>query len=162
MPDPADQPRLAPHDPAAARQSWSAWTARAIGLLEHVQDIITVAVGVVLLGLAVVLLVSGVADFVDGSTGPVSAGVPILLDHTLLVLIIVEIVYTVVLSLRAHQLVAQPFIIIGLIAVVRRILFVLTPGNTGGLSNSELALLIAMVAVFVAAQIALGYFRRDE
>ena len=132
-----------------------------IRLLERVQDLVTVAVGVVLLALAVVLLVSGVADFADGSTGPVSKGAPILLDHALLVLIIVEIVYTVLLSLRAHQLVAQPFIIIGLIAVIRRILFVLTPGN-GGLSNSELALLIAMVAVFVGAQIAVGYFNRGD
>ncbi len=139
-----------------------AWTARAIVLLEHVQDVVTVAVGVVLLGLAVVLLVSGVADFVDGSTGPVSSGVPVLLDRALLVLIIVEIVYTVMLSLRAHQLVVQPFIIIGLIAVIRRILSGLTPGSKAVLPNTELALLIAMVAVFVAAHIALSYFDRDD
>jgi uncharacterized membrane protein (DUF373 family) len=139
----------------------SAWTARSIRLLERVQDLVTVAVGVVLLGVAIVLLVSGVADFVDGSTGPVSKGVPVLLDHVLLVLIIVEIVYTVVLTLRSHQLVAQPFIIIGLIAVIRRILFVLTPRN-GGPGNTELALLIAMVAVFVTAQIAIGYFSRND
>lgn len=147
--------------PAPDRGPVPAWSARSIRLLEQVQDLVTLAVGVVLLGLAVVLLVSGVADFVDGSTGPVSKGVPVLLDHVLLVLIIVEIVHTVVLTLRTHRLVAQPFIIIGLIAVIRRILFVLTPGN-GGLSNSELALLIAMVAVFVAAQIAVGYFSRNE
>jgi hypothetical protein len=54
-----------------------------------------------------------------------------------------------VLSLRAHRLVAQPFIVVGLIAVVRRILFVLTPGSTT-VSTPELALLIAMVAVFIA------------
>ncbi len=162
MPDPADQPRPAAPEPAPLRRPGPAWTARAIGLLEHVQDVVTVAVGVVLLGLAVVLLVSGVADFVDGSTGPVSAGVPVLLDRALLVLIIVEIVYTVVLSLRAHKLVAQPFLIIGLIAVIRRILSVLTPGSGVSPPPSELALLVAMVAVFVAAQIALGYFGRND
>jgi hypothetical protein len=44
------------------------------------------------------------------SAGPVSAAAPILLDRVLLILITVEIVYTAVLSLRAHRLVAQPFI----------------------------------------------------
>ena len=68
----------------------------------------------------------------------------------LLVLILVEIVHTVVLSLRAHRLVAQPFIVVGLIAVIRRILFVLTPGSHITASTLELALLIGMVAVFVA------------
>lgn len=162
MPDHDDETHTDQHDPAAAVRPLPPWTNRAISLLERVQEVVTVAVGVVLLALAIVLLVSGVTDFVDGSTGQVSAGVPILLDHVLLVLIMVEIVYTVVLSLRAHQLVAEPFLIIGLIAVIRRILFVLTPGNTGGLTNSEIALLIGMVAVFVAAQIALRYFRRDN
>ena len=101
------------------------------------QDWVTVAVGVVLIALAAVLLIAGIIDFLDGSSGPISAGAPILLDRVLLVLILVEIVYTVVLSLRAHRLVAQPFIVVGLIAVVRRILFVLTPGSTT-VSTSEL------------------------
>lgn len=111
---------------------------RSIWVLEHVQDWVTVAVGIVLIVLAAVLLIAGIVDFVDGSTGPISAGAPILLDRVLLVLILVEIVYTVVLSLRAHRLVAQPFIVVGLIAVVRRILFVLTPGSTATVSTSEL------------------------
>jgi uncharacterized membrane protein (DUF373 family) len=106
------------------------------GVLEHVQDWVTVAVGVVLIALAAVLLIAGIVDFLDGSSGPISAGAPILLDRVLLVLILVEIVYTVVLSLRAHRLVAQPFIVVGLIAVVRRILFVLTPGTTTTVSSS--------------------------
>lgn len=80
----------------------------------------------------------------------------------LLVLILVEIVHTVVLSLRAHRLVAQPFIVVGLIAVIRRILLVLTPGSGPSLSTSELALLIAMVAVFVAGLIVVSRFERSE
>ena len=101
------------------------------------------------------------ADFLDGSSGPISAGAPILLNRVLLVLILVEIVYTVVLSLRAHRLVAQPFIVVGLIAVVRRILFVLTPGSTS-VSTSELALLIAMVAVFIAGLVVVSRFEKGD
>jgi uncharacterized membrane protein (DUF373 family) len=134
---------------------------RSIWVLEHVQDWVTVAVGVVLIALAVVLLISGIVDFLDGSSGPISAGAPILLDRLLLVLILVEIVYTVVLSLRAHRLAAQPFIVIGLIAVVRRILSVLTPGSSA-VSTSELALLIAMVAVFIAGFVVVSRFEKSD
>jgi uncharacterized membrane protein (DUF373 family) len=139
--------------PAATRSTW---------VLEHAQDWVTVAVGIVLIMLAAVLLIAGIVDFLDGSSGHVSAAAPILLDRVLLVLILVEIVYTVVLSLRAHRLIAQPFIVVGLIAVVRRILFVLTPGSNIKVSTSELALLIAMVAVFVAGLVVVSHFEKDD
>jgi uncharacterized membrane protein (DUF373 family) len=130
--------------------------------LEHVQDAVTAAVGVVLLVLACVLLIAGITDAIDGHWGPISAAGPLLLDRVLLVLILVEIVYTVVLSLRQHRLVAQPFIVVGLIAVIRRILFVLTPGSNVTVSTPELALLIAMVAVFVAGLIAVSRFEKTD
>jgi uncharacterized membrane protein (DUF373 family) len=136
--------------------------ARSIWVLEHVQDAVTAAVGIVLIALACVLLIAGITDSLDGHWGPISAAGPLLLDRALLVLILVEIVYTVVLSLREHRLVAQPFIVVGLIAVIRRILFVLTPGSHITASTSELALLIAMVAVFVAGLIAVSRFERTD
>jgi uncharacterized membrane protein (DUF373 family) len=162
---PAGLPASAPSPPTESPGASSRWlgvAGRSIWLLEHVQDVLTVTVGIVLIVLAAVLLIAGIVDFLDGSSGPVSAAAPILLDRVLLVLIIVEIVYTVVLSLRAHRLVAQPFIVVGLIAVIRRILFVLTPGTQITVSTSELALLIAMVAVFVAGLIAISHFEKRE
>jgi uncharacterized membrane protein (DUF373 family) len=143
--------RATPDSPGVSRWIWG---------LEHTQDAVTVAVGIILIGLAVVLLVAGIVDAIDGNYGPVSTAGPLLLDRVLLVLILVEIVHTVVLSLRAHRLVAQPFIVVGLIAVIRRILFVLTPGSHITASTSELALLIAMVFVFVAALIAASIFEK--
>jgi uncharacterized membrane protein (DUF373 family) len=139
--------------PAALRSLTGPAVRRWISVLEHAQDIVAVTVGVVLVLLAAVLLVSGVIDFLDGANGPISSAAPQLLDHVLLVLILIEIVHTVVLSLRAHRLVAQPFIVVGLIAVIRFILVVLTPGGQGA-SAAELGLLIGMVAVFVAGLIA--------
>ena len=163
------EPAAVPAEPAASssadgspRRQGAPAATRSIWVLEHVQDWVTVAVGVVLIALAVVLLIAGIVDFLDGSSGPISAGAPILLDRVLLVLILVEIVYTVVLSLRAHRLVAQPFIVVGLIAVVRRILFVLTPGTTSTVSTSELALLIAMVAVFIAGLVVVSRFEKGD
>lgn len=131
-----------------------------IWFLERTQDVVTVAVGIILIALACVVLVSGIVDSLDGTYGSVSAAAPKLLDDVLLVLIVVEIVYTVVLSLRAHRLVAQPFIVVGLIAVIRRILFVFTPGSGINASPSELAILIGMVGVFVASLIAVNIFEK--
>jgi uncharacterized membrane protein (DUF373 family) len=129
-----------------------------IWVLEHAQDAVMVIVGIMLIVLAGVLLVSGVAGFVSGSAGPVSVAAPVLIDRVLLVLILVEIVHTVVLSLRTHHLAAQPFIVVGLVAVIRRILFVLTPGVKVQIGTPELALLIAMVAVFVGGLIAVSRY----
>ncbi len=151
-------------DPAAGRLPGTAGSV--IWALEHSQDFITVFVGVALILLAAVLLVSGIVDFtsqVSHSTdisAAISAAAPLLLDRVLLVLILVEIVHTVVLSLRAHRLVAQPFIVVGLVAVIRRILFVLSLSGQAkvSVSTSELALLIAMVVVFVAGLIAVSRF----
>ena len=124
-----------------------------IWVLEHTQDLVSVVVGVLLAALAAVVLVLGVVDFVrDVASGqPVETAVVNLLNRVLLVLILVEIMHTVVLSLRAHHLVAQPLLAVGLVAVIRKILFVLSSEQSVG--TAELALLIAMIAVFVAALI---------
>ena len=127
--------------------------AASVWLLEHAQDLVSIVVGGVLIVLAGTELVSGIVDFLDGANGSISAAAPELLDRILLVLILIEIVHTVVLSLRAHRLVAQPFIVVGLIAVIRRILVILTPGGPP-VGAAELALLIGMIAVFVGGLIA--------
>ncbi len=158
---PASDDQSDDHERAASRWRGAPVMSTVIRALEHVQDAVAAAVGIVLTVLACVLLISGIVDSLDGHWGSVSAAAPVLLDRVLLVLILVEIVHTVVLSLRAHRLVAQPFIIVGLIAVIRRILFVLTPGSHITVSPSELGLLIAMVAVFVAGLIAVTRFEGD-
>jgi uncharacterized membrane protein (DUF373 family) len=155
---------LAPESAAGNSARWPGSTTvrRWISALEHSQDVITVAVGVVLIALAVVLLISGMVDFVAASSRGVTTAGENLLDRVLLVLILVEIVHTVVLSLRSHRLVAQPFIVVGLIAVIRRILLVLNPNSQSSLSTAQLALLIAMVAVFVTGLIAVSRFEQSE
>jgi uncharacterized membrane protein (DUF373 family) len=60
--------------------------------------------------------------------------------------------------LRAHHLVAQPFIIVGLVAVIRRILVVLS--GTGTVPTPQLALLVAMIFVFVTSLLAVTWFDR--
>ena len=133
--------------------------AASIWALEHAQDFVTLAVGVVLILLAATLAVYGVVGFVeDVQKHSITIAATNLLDRVLLVLILVEIVHTVVLSLRAHRLAAQPFIVVGLVAVIRRILFLLS--NQNNIPTTELALLIGMVVAFVAAYLAVSYFEK--
>jgi uncharacterized membrane protein (DUF373 family) len=46
------------------------------------------------------------------------------LDQMLIVLILVEILHTVRISIRSHILVTEPFLVVGLIASIRRILVI--------------------------------------
>jgi uncharacterized membrane protein (DUF373 family) len=79
------------------------------------------------------------------------------LDVVLLVLMVVELAYTVVLSLRGVVLSAEPFLIVGLIAVIRRILVITVGEVHGGATSSqlsqnaaiELAILTGVVLAFV-------------
>jgi uncharacterized membrane protein (DUF373 family) len=119
-----------------------------------------VIVGVLLVVLAAVVLVLGVVDFFLEVGHGVETAVVNLLNRVLLVLILVEIMHTVVLSLRAHHLVAQPLLAVGLVAVIRKILFVLSSEEAVG--SAELGLLIAMIAVFVAALILVSRFDPAE
>ena len=130
-------------------------------MLEHGQDYVSAMVGIVLLVMAAVVLVAAlVGFFADIPRGSVDTAANTLLDRILLTLILVEIVHTVVLSLRAHHLVAQPLIVVGLVATIRKVLFVLsTPGAIG---TAELALLLAMVVVFATAFILLGRLDRAD
>jgi uncharacterized membrane protein (DUF373 family) len=82
------------------------------------------------------------------------------LDVILLVLMVVELAYTVILSLRGSVLSPEPFLIIGLIAVIRRIL-VITVGETKPAAGSvdhtiaELGILTVVVIVFVGSIVVL-------
>jgi hypothetical protein len=92
------------------------------------------------------------------------------LDVVLLVLMVVELAYTVVLSLGGIVLSAEPFLIVGLIAVIRRIL-VITVGEvqTGKPSSQlpqnsavELAILTGVVLAFVLSIVMLRRSRAQN
>ena len=152
------------YEPAPGHErEGSAYMTASVWVLEHTQDIITILIGVVLLFLSGALLISGLIDFAhNASGGHLATAAQALLDQVLYVLILIEILHTVVLSLRAHRLIAQPFVVIGLVAVIRRILLLLSSATKPDVA--ELGLLIAMVAVFVAGLIAVSRFemRSDE
>ncbi|MGA8036643.1 MAG: phosphate-starvation-inducible PsiE family protein [Candidatus Acidiferrales bacterium] len=85
------------------------------------------------------------------------------LDQLLVVLMLVEILHTVRISIRSHYLVTEPFLVVGLIASIRRILVItleaasLTKGGTWSADGAsifrasmiELTLLGLLVLILV-------------
>jgi uncharacterized membrane protein (DUF373 family) len=134
-----------------------AFVARGFTLVE---DLVYVGLGVLLAGAAVVLLADGVALFFRTLVvGELPAHVIELLDRILLILMIVEILYTLQVSLREHTLSPEPFLVVALIAGIRRVL-VLTAEFADFLEKGEhvfrnammeLALLTVMILALVAA-----------
>ena len=137
--------------------------------LALVEDGVYVGLGILLSGSAVVLLVAGAIIFVQAlMAGSLVGQMVELLDQILLVLLVIELLYTVQVSFREHGLVAEPFLVVALIAVVRRIL-VLTaempklPQATESVFRHailELGLLSVLVLVLVGSLVLLQRSRR--
>ena len=141
--------------------------ARAFTLVE---DVVYVGLGILLAIGALLLLGSGAIDFARSiSGGHFSASVISLLDRLLLTLMLVELLYTVQVSFREHTLVPEPFLLVGLVAVTRRILVVTAelgdvkdrPAESFQTSMTELAVLIVMIVAFVACLLMLRNRRSD-
>ena len=124
--------------------------------LKAAESIVLSLIAFVLVVLAVVLLVTSVigmgTDILQGSVA--GTGIEIL-NSILLVMMIMEIVYTVTKSLESHSLVAEPFLIIGAIAAIRRMLVITAESTTLELTNPDafrsLLLELGLLALIVIA-----------
>ena len=95
-------------------------TARAFTAVE---DIVYVGLGVLLAGSSIALLVSSGISFVQNLLArSLTPNIVPLLDRLLLILLVVELLYTVQVSFREHGLIPEPFLLVGLIAAIRRVL----------------------------------------
>ena len=95
-------------------------TARAFTAVE---DIVYVGLGVLLAGSSIALLVSSGVSFVQNLMArSLTANIVPLLDQLLLILLVIELLYTVQVSFREHGLIPEPFLLVGLIAAIRRVL----------------------------------------
>src|SRR5206468_12973261 len=125
----------------------------------HVGSGLRVLVGVVLVVLALLLLWTSGASMLEAVQQDQIAhrGIEVL-NSVLLVMMTMEIVYTVAISLESHTLSAEPFLIIGTIAAIRRML-VITATSTETEHNPpafhetliELGLLAATVVALAVA-----------
>ena len=135
----------------------------------QVEDVLYVGIGVLLAAGAVGLLLNAAVTFARSiGAGTIGGSIVGMLDQLLLILMMIEILYTVQLSFREHVLVPEPFVLVAMIAAVRRIL-VLT-AEFGKLMEQgeavfryamiELGLLTVMTGILVACLV--GLRKRDK
>jgi uncharacterized membrane protein (DUF373 family) len=144
-----------PQRPDSAAPGWGT----PVGLLIGAERAIFSFVGFLLFVAAFVLAIRAAADIWTLVSGPYAATIAAgtaFLDMMLLVLMIVELAYTVTVSLRGTVLAAEPFLIVALIAVIRRMLVItigdVTPGGVPSSSQPvELSILTAVVLALVVS-----------
>lgn len=137
---------------------------RTVQALSLVEDAVYIGLGVLLTIAAFVLLFGAFkAIFKSLAAGQWSGQVLNLLDQVLLTLLVIELLYTVQVSFREHGLLAEPFLVVALIAAIRRVLVVTAqvpelPQREDIIFRHamiELAVLTGMIIVLVASLIAM-------
>ena len=140
-------------------------------LRHHFGDYLVQAEVLVYSVLAILLFLTALATFLDSAKilweglrhWTIAAQTLQVLDQLLIVLMLVEILHTVRISIRSHTLITEPFLVVGLIASIRRILVITLEASTltkeGSWSGDraslfhasmiELALLGVLALIFV-------------
>lgn len=135
----------------------------ALRLVEIGLDLVLAAVLLV-----AVLIIGGevVHEIVAGvQSGGVESALKIL-DRVLLIFIIAELIYTLRISLARSQLILEPFLIIGLVAVVRRILIATAQVEQWLVAGKDISPLLyelgALAGLVLSLAIALSLARKHS
>jgi uncharacterized membrane protein (DUF373 family) len=144
------------------------WPLRWVGAaLSGLESILYGIIGILLVAAAAFVL-AGVATAAWGAVSagkdPSEIGV-VVLDRILLTLIVAELIYSLRLVMQTHVISAEPFLVIGLIATLRRILIVTADFERPEGGPHLTALLIELgVLGFLVVGIAAAIFlvRRSE
>jgi hypothetical protein len=155
------------HPKPDSRGEPSSWTAHAAKILGLSESIVLVLIGVALVLVAVLLLYSSMHDLnaaVHQGVEQIERKSVEILNTVLLVMMTMEIVYTVAISLRSHTLNAEPFLIIGVIAGIRRMLVITATSTEQEQVHPEvfhnmLVELGLLAATVVALALAIGILR---
>ena len=115
-------------------------TGPALGLaslsFEKSEHWISVGIGVVLVCATLLLLASSLTELWGNlKQWPETGSVFLVVDKLLFVLMLVEILHTVRASIQSNQLEVEPFLIVGLIASVRRMLIVTVEASSSEAVN---------------------------
>jgi len=138
---------------------------RALGLLE---DAVYWAIALVLVICSVALLVSQFNTMLRLRNTPTSTVMLEVLDGLLLIFIFVELLYAVRSCLRSHEIVAEPFLIVGILAGIKEIVVLsveaatlLEKGAPFARAVVEIGVLGGVVLVLALAAFVLRERRRD-
>jgi uncharacterized membrane protein (DUF373 family) len=138
-------------------------TVRLINRAMHIaEDFLYALVALVLVALAVVVVIDAGSTLVRDSSDDVTAAVDKTLSSLLIVFILVELLGAVRATIKERRLVAEPFLLVGMIASIKEIIVV------GGLAGKDMTVEDAMLkigvlgAVILALSLAAYLLRRKE
>jgi phosphate starvation-inducible membrane PsiE len=138
---------------------------RVLQAFEVAEDVIHMIVAVLLIALSVVLIGDAARDVAS----TIRAGNVVLtvvftvLDKTLILFIVAEFLHTVRITIQHHgRLDAEPFLVVGLIAGVRRVLIVTAQAEIYFRWNPEGIELLVLVVLILAMAISILAWRRSS
>jgi uncharacterized membrane protein (DUF373 family) len=141
----SEEPRLRRRNVLASRRPFDLQ-----GAIVRAEIWIYVLIGVLLVAAAGLTLAGTIADVVRGSgSRDVSDLGVFLLERILLIFIIAELLYTLRLVDFGGRILVEPFLFIGLIAVVRRILVITAEAEAGTTNRDVTPFLIEIGALGV-------------
>ncbi len=128
-----------------------------------VEDLVYVSIAVLLAAGSVVLVVQAGVELVTGVGGSGADALLETLDAILLVFIFVELLYAVRITLKERQIVAEPFLIAGILVCIKEIVVLavkaaneyIGKGPEFARAMTEVGVLGAMVLVLAAAGVLL-------
>jgi uncharacterized membrane protein (DUF373 family) len=130
--------------------------------LERAEQIVYLGVGLLLVGSALIVLGNAVYKLATDIDDGVREAIQAMLDALLLTFILVELLSAVRATLSQRELVAEPFVLVGIIATIKE-LVVLAAFGAEELEPGDLALELGTLAgVLVALAVAAWLLRRKE
>lgn len=137
--------------------------------LVMVEDLVYVSLAVLLAAGALVLTVKAVVELVKGAQEGGPGALIDTLDAILLVFIFVELLYAVRITLKERQIVAEPFLIAGILVCIKEIIVLAVKSPTEYIGKGpefaramvEVGLLGVLVLVLSAAAVVLRKKERE-
>jgi len=126
---------------------------RALGFLE---DLVYWAIAVVLVSGSVALLVAQFNTMLGLRSAPAKTVMLEVLDGLLLIFIFVELLYAVRSCLRSREIVAEPFLIVGILACIKEIVVLSVEAATLLKDGPQFSRAIVEVAVLAVAVLVLA------
>lgn len=128
--------------------------------------VVLVMIAVLLIAVSIALLVRGGINFLGGlQTAEILDDATNVLNDVLLVMMTMEIVYTVTLQIQIRRLVPEPFLVIGAVSAVRRMLIVTVnaaqvPVHDIGLIQTSLLELLVLGFIVLVMVVCIYILRR--
>ena len=135
---------------------------KVVSAIDRLEDAMYALVAILLAVAALLLVWSAVSSSVaDLQHAADSLTVVLrLLDRGLILFMVVELLHTVRITLHGHELTAEPFLIVGLIAAIRRVLLLTAESGTQFRFDQQGAELIILVSLILVMSVAILIWRR--